>query len=102
VLKTPDSIPPAYIEGVLMEHPAVEDVGVIGIFQPMEGLQHVRAFVVPSEGASVSEQELVAWMEAQSTSTAWLTGGVKFVDELPRDGVSPCPSCCLEVRLKYA
>jgi 4-coumarate--CoA ligase len=88
VLKTPDSIPPAYIEGVLMEHPAVADVGVIGIFQPDQGLQLVRAFVVLREGASLEEEELVKWMEGQSTSTAWLTGGVKFVDKLPRDGVS--------------
>jgi hypothetical protein len=36
----------------------------------------------------LSEEQLTRWMEGQSTSTAWLTGGVRFVDKVPRDGVS--------------
>ena len=85
ILKTPDNIPPAYIEGVLMDHPDILDAGVIGIYQPEEELQLVRAYVVTRPGSSVTEESIRVWMERESADTAHLTGGVEFMDELPRN-----------------
>lgn len=85
ILKTPDNIPPAYIENVLMEHPDIEDAGVIGIYEPKEELQLVRAYLVRRVGSAVTERGIQAWMERESASTAHLTAGAVFVDELPRN-----------------
>ncbi|KAI9726951.1 MAG: hypothetical protein M1828_000299 [Chrysothrix sp. TS-e1954] len=87
ILKTPDNVPPSQIERVLQEHPDVSDAGVIGIYQPEKELQHVRAYIVKIESSSLSEAELVTWMERESASTAHLTGGVVFVDSLPRNSM---------------
>ena len=51
---------PAEIENVMMTHPAVGQVAVIGV--PDARLGEVgRAYVVPRAGASVDEAELLAW-----------------------------------------
>ncbi|WP_433710415.1 FadD3 family acyl-CoA ligase [Nocardia sp. CA-084685] len=53
---------PAEIEGVLLEHPAVAQVAVIGV--PDERLGQVgKAFVVTT--GSVSEQELISWAKTR-------------------------------------
>ncbi|KAL9107060.1 MAG: hypothetical protein Q9227_008006 [Pyrenula ochraceoflavens] len=87
VLKTPDSIPPAYIEGVLESHPDIREAGVIGIDSPTEGLQRVRGYLVRRPGSTISETDICAWMERESAKTAHLTAGVEFLDELPRNKV---------------
>jgi len=51
---------PAEIEGLVLTHPAVNQVAVIGI--PDERLGEVgMAFVVPEPGIVVDEAELIAW-----------------------------------------
>jgi 4-coumarate--CoA ligase len=85
ILKTPDSIPPEYIESVLMEHPAVIDAAVVGVDVPEEGLQLARAFLVRRPGIEVSEAEMIHWMQREASGTAQLTGGVVFVERLPRN-----------------
>jgi acyl-CoA synthetase (AMP-forming)/AMP-acid ligase II len=85
ILKTPDNIPPLYIENILMEHPSILDVGVIGIYQADEELQRVRAYVVKRPGTVESEKDLTEWMQRQSANTAHLTAGVEFVDSIPRN-----------------
>ncbi|KAK4986478.1 putative NRPS-like protein biosynthetic cluster [Elasticomyces elasticus] len=85
ILKTPDNIPPAYIEGVLLTHPDILDAGVVGIYEPSRELQLVRAYIVKRPSSTVSEDEICAWMERESATTAHLTAGVEFLDELPRN-----------------
>ncbi|WP_329411576.1 FadD3 family acyl-CoA ligase [Nocardia vinacea] len=53
---------PAEIEGVLLEHPAVAQVAVVGV--PDERLGQVgKAFVVAT--GPISEQELISWAKAR-------------------------------------
>ena len=53
------NINPQEIEGVLLEHPSVENVGVIGIHDLLHG-ENVRAYVVFAEGAArPTSQELI-------------------------------------------
>ncbi|KAF2239732.1 acetyl-CoA synthetase-like protein [Viridothelium virens] len=85
ILKTPDNTPPAYIEGILEEHTDVLEAGVIGIYQPSEELQLVRAYVVRRPDSDVTGRDLETWLERQSANTCYLTGGVEFIDQLPRN-----------------
>lgn len=84
VLKTPDSIPPSYIEGVLLEHPDVQDAGVVGIYEPDLGLQLVRAYIVKAHGSAMTADDICQWMQDECASTAHLTAGAEFLSELPR------------------
>ena len=72
---------PREVEEVLMTHPAVSLVAVIGV--PHERLgEEVKAFVVLDEGATVTEGELVAWSKEQMADYKY-PRHVEFLSELP-------------------
>ncbi|TDD90614.1 long-chain fatty acid--CoA ligase [Saccharopolyspora karakumensis] len=54
---------PRELEEVLMTHPAISLVAVVGVPHPTHG-EEIKAFVVPEAGASTSEAELVEWCQA--------------------------------------
>ncbi len=72
---------PAEIEGYLLEHPAVDQVAVIGV--PDDRLGQVgMAFVVP--GSPVTEQQLIAWGKERMAGYK-APRFFEFVDELPQN-----------------
>ncbi|MBI4935809.1 MAG: AMP-binding protein [Actinobacteria bacterium] len=74
---------PAEVEEVLMEHPAVKEVGVIGVPHPHTG-EAVKAFVVLEAGASAHEDTLVTWC-LDHLARYKCPSKILFVDELPRN-----------------
>jgi long-chain acyl-CoA synthetase len=76
------NIYPREIEDVLVMHPAVADVGVLGTPDPDLGEQ-VTAFVQLADGASATEGELIEWCR-ERLSHFKCPRQVRFVDELPR------------------
>jgi len=76
---------PAEIENMIMEHPAVSQVAVIGV--PDHRLSEVgRAFVIPREGATVDEAELIAWCREKMANYK-VPRSVAVVDALPLNAV---------------
>jgi acyl-CoA synthetase (AMP-forming)/AMP-acid ligase II len=72
---------PAEIENVLLRHPDVEQVAVIGI--PDERLGEVgMAFVVPRRGASPASDEIIKWSRAEMANYK-VPRVVELIDELP-------------------
>jgi long-chain acyl-CoA synthetase len=51
---------PRELEEVLMQHPAVAMVAVIGVPHAMHG-EEIKAFVLPKTGAKVDAEEIIAW-----------------------------------------
>jgi long-chain acyl-CoA synthetase len=58
---------PREIEEVLMTHPAVSLAAVVGVPHESHG-EEIKAFVILTEGASVTPEELVAWCKEQMAS----------------------------------
>jgi long-chain acyl-CoA synthetase len=72
---------PRELEEVLMTHPAVSLVAVIGV--PDERLgEEIKAFIVRKPGATLSTDELLAWGQEQFASYKY-PRQIEFVDTLP-------------------
>ncbi len=72
---------PAEIEAIMLEHPAVSQVAVIGI--PDDRMGEVgAAFVLPRAGQAVDEQGLIGWCR-QRMANYKVPRRIKVVSELP-------------------
>ncbi|MDO8391463.1 MAG: AMP-binding protein [Actinomycetota bacterium] len=74
---------PAEVEEVLLEHPDVAEVGVVGVPHPHHG-EAVKAFVVLTPGAAAHEDTLIAWC-SDNLARYKCPSKIVFVDELPRN-----------------
>ncbi|MCU0272316.1 MAG: AMP-binding protein [Acidimicrobiales bacterium] len=75
-------VPPAELEALLLTHPGVADVAVIGI-PDVEAGELPKAFVVRKPGAEVSAEEIQAFV-AGHLATYKQVRIVQFVDEIPK------------------
>ena len=78
------SVFPAEVEAIMYRHPAVAEVGVVGVPDPYRG-EDVLAFVVRRPGAAATERELVEWCRAEM-AVYKAPRAVRFVDTLPKTG----------------
>lgn len=78
-----ENIYPAEIERVLAEHPSVGDLTVVGVPDDRWG-EVPKAVVVPAEGHTVDEAELLAYCRDHLASYK-CPKSVDVVDELPRN-----------------
>jgi acyl-CoA synthetase (AMP-forming)/AMP-acid ligase II len=80
-------VPPAELEGILVSHPKINDVAVIGVYHEEHATELPRAYVVPAAGVENHEKEktdIVEWLNAKVANHKKLRGGVHFVDEIPK------------------
>ena len=72
---------PAEIEGIMLQHPAVAQVAVIGV--PDHRLGEVgAAFVIPRAGFEATESELIAWCREHMANFK-VPRAVHFVESFP-------------------
>ncbi|KAK0050715.1 4-coumarate--CoA ligase 5 [Biomphalaria pfeifferi] len=77
-------VPPAELEALLLGHPDVQDVAVLGV-PDLECGELPKAFVVKKPGSKVKEQELVNYVEDRVSHIKRLRAGVLFIDEIPKN-----------------
>lgn len=80
-------VAPAELEGLLASHPTVDDVAVIGIYDPSRATEIPRAYVVPRSGVQAGpgmEREIMEWLAGKVARFKQLRGGIKFVDVIPK------------------
>ena len=75
-------VPPAELEGLMLEHPTVADVAVIGKPDAETG-EIPKAFVVPRRGVEVSEDALVRFV-AGKIATFKQVREIEFVNAIPK------------------
>jgi fatty-acyl-CoA synthase len=81
IVRGGENVSPGEIEEVLLSHPAVAEVGVVGIPDPEWGEQ-VAAAVVLADGRRAEVEELREWVRARLRSSR-TPGVVVFMAELP-------------------
>jgi fatty-acyl-CoA synthase len=78
-----ENVYPAEVEDALYRHPGVKEVAVIGVQHPRWG-ETVRAIVVPKDGVSLTEQDVIAFSE-DKLARYKQPKSVVFTDVLPRN-----------------
>ncbi|KAL2826235.1 hypothetical protein BDW59DRAFT_179598 [Aspergillus cavernicola] len=76
-------VAPAELEQYLLTHPDVADAAVVGA--KLNGGEYPRAFVVRKQDV-VKDTELLEMIKGHFAPHKWLTGGVYFIDRIPRTG----------------
>jgi long-chain acyl-CoA synthetase len=74
---------PAEVEEVIAQHPAVAEVGVVGVPHPHTG-EAVKAWVVARDGMTVDEDTLITWC-TERLARYKSPSKILFVDQLPRN-----------------
>jgi long-chain acyl-CoA synthetase len=72
---------PAEVEGVLLQHPDIDQVAVVGVSHPHSG-EAVRAHVVLRPGAHLDEDDVIAWAAGRLAGYK-CPSKVLFADTLP-------------------
>ena len=91
-------VAPAEIEGVLLSHPEVLDVAVVGVQVSEESSELPRAYIVRREGGEVDVEGIRAWVEERLARYKQVDGGVVFVHSLPKNANSKVVKGVLQER----
>ncbi|EYB89843.1 hypothetical protein Y032_0227g2821 [Ancylostoma ceylanicum] len=75
-------VPPAELENILLCHPLIQDVAVIGIPDADTG-EAPKAYVVRSSN-DLTEEEVKLFVKDKVSPYKQLSGGVEFVKEIPK------------------
>ena len=76
-------VPPAELEGILLEHPGIADAAVIGK-QDLESGEIPKAFVVRGAGSELSDEDVMRFV-ADKVATFKHIREVEFVDAIPKN-----------------
>ena len=79
----------------------IDDVAVIGIYDPSQASEVPRAYVVPAKGVEASPKtakDIQDWLAAKVANHKKLRGGVRFVDEIPKSAAGKILRRVLKVR----
>lgn len=80
-------VAPAQLEGILLAHPSVNDVAVVGVFSQERATELPRAYIVPAQGFNGDEKlarEISDWLDSRVAPYKRLRGGIKFIDVIPK------------------
>ncbi|KAH0835260.1 4-coumarate--CoA ligase-like 7 [Fonsecaea pedrosoi] len=79
-----NQVAPAELEALILEHPDVIDVAVIG--KPTEeGDEKPCAFVQKRPGATITAKDIEDLVRQRTVRYKWLAGGVQWIDAVPKN-----------------
>jgi acyl-coenzyme A synthetase/AMP-(fatty) acid ligase len=79
-------VAPAELEGKLMDHPLVNDVAVISVYDKEQETEVPRAYIVHAKGKGSDKDadEIIEWTKGKVANHKRLRGGVRFIEEIPK------------------
>ncbi|ORX74998.1 acetyl-CoA synthetase-like protein [Linderina pennispora] len=79
-------IAPAELEGLLLDHPAILDAAVIGVYADAQETEVPKGFVVLRPGTNTSGivDEIHKWVNKRAIQYKKLRGGIEVVDAIPK------------------
>lgn len=78
-------VAPPELEEILLAHPDIKDCAVIGVrLWRHSDTESPRAYVVRQPGGKITEKEIKRLISDNLASYKALTGGVVFLDEIPK------------------
>ncbi|EKM53456.1 uncharacterized protein PHACADRAFT_125215 [Phanerochaete carnosa HHB-10118-sp] len=82
-------VPPAELESVLLEHPEIVDVAVIGVVDEAEATELPKAYVVHKTGLQFHEEQAFGlavqeWIKPRVARHKYLRGGVVTIEAIPK------------------
>lgn len=94
-------VAPAELEGLLISHPKINDVAVVGVYNKEQATEVPRAYIVPVPGVEASQataDDIMVWLHGKIANHKRLRGGVRFVDEVPKSASGKILRRVLKVR----
>lgn len=85
IIRGGQNIYPVEIENLLVTHPKVQNVAVVGYPEPVMG-ERACAFVIPKSGWSFTFEEMVAFLKEKDIATFKLPERLEMVDKFPMAG----------------
>ncbi|XP_058803049.1 uncharacterized protein LOC131670980 [Phymastichus coffea] len=79
-----NQVSPTELESLILEIPGVADVAVVGVSDDKAG-EIPRAYVVKKPGVEISAEQVQEFVAPKVASYKKLSGGVRFVDSIPRN-----------------
>ncbi|MGV9709427.1 AMP-binding enzyme [Gordonia sp. NPDC003424] len=80
------NIAPAEVEGLLIDHPAVTDVAVVGYDDPVMG-EKCCAVIVPADELPPTLDELASFLRERGVAGFKIPERLEIVDAIPRNPV---------------
>lgn len=99
IIRGGENINPAEIEKLIIGHPGVADVAVVGMPDPELG-ERICAYIQPTRGAKLSFEEIVSFLKNQGASVLQLPERIEFIDGIPLTKVGKADKRALREDIK--
>jgi 2,3-dihydroxybenzoate-AMP ligase/mycobactin salicyl-AMP ligase len=99
ILRGGENIIPAEIEKLIITHPSVEDVSVIGMPDKELG-ERICAYIKPVSGAKLSFEEIISFLKGKGASVLQLPERIEFIDSIPLTKVGKADKRALKEDIK--
>jgi len=84
IIRNGENIAPKEIEDLLVRHPAIAEIAIVGLPDPRTG-ERACAAIVPTEGQEVTVADLFAYLDGQGVAKFKIPEQVALVAALPKN-----------------
>lgn len=99
ILRGGENIVPAEIEKLIITHPGVDEVAVIGMPDKELG-ERICAYIKPVSGAEISFEEVVSFLKVKGASVLQLPERIELIDSIPLTKVGKADTRALKEDIK--
>ena len=84
IIRSGENIAPKEVEDILIHHPAIAEIAIVGLPDPRTG-ERACAVIVPGQGPPPGVADIAAYLEAQGLARFKIPEQVVLRDSLPRN-----------------